>query len=118
MLPRYQNSIDLLTNVANTKLYKKLIIQLNKDFSLTGIDISFSEESSPLQLKEALQTFIKELILHDFSSYTNLLYRIDVSEKDTQIVESTDIDAYTENVTFLILKRIWKKVWFKHQFSK
>ncbi|REH46390.1 hypothetical protein C7448_10860 [Tenacibaculum gallaicum] len=118
MFPNYQNSIDLLTNVTNTKLYKELIIQLNKDFGLAGIDTSFSEESTPLQLKEGLQTSIKELILHDFSSYTNLLYRIDVSEKDTQIVESTDMNVYTENVTFLILKRIWKKVWFKHQFSK
>lgn len=118
MLPRYKNSIDLLINVANTKLYKKLIIQLNKDFNLTGIDISFSEESTPLQLKEALQISIKELILHNFSSYTNLLYRIDVSEKNTPIVESTDMKVYTENITFLILKRVWEKVWFKHQFSK
>ncbi|GFD80215.1 hypothetical protein KUL118_30770 [Tenacibaculum sp. KUL118] len=118
MLPSYQNSIDLLTNVANQKLYKQLIVQLNKDFSLTGIDLTFSENKTPLELKEELQKSIKELVLHDFSSYTNLLYRIDVSEKDSQITESNDIDKYTENVTFLILKRTWKKVWFKNQFSK
>ncbi|MFT7900842.1 hypothetical protein VBY74_12765 [Tenacibaculum ascidiaceicola] len=118
MLPIYQNSIDLLTNVANQKLYKQLIIQLNKDLSLVGVDLIFSESNSPLQLKETLQTLIKELILNDFSSYTNLLYRIDVSEKDTQNVESANIDVYAENVTFLILKRVWKKVWFKNQFSQ
>ncbi|WP_417785700.1 hypothetical protein [Tenacibaculum sp.] len=118
MLPIYQNSIDLLTNVANQKLYKQLIIQLNKDFSLTGIDLDFSVNNVPSELKEKLQKSVKELILHDFNSYTNLLYRIDVSEKDTQIVNSTNIDAYIENVTFLILKRVWKKVWFKNQFSK
>lgn len=118
MLPIYQNSIDLLTNVANQKLYKQLIIQLNKDLSLVGVDLIFSESNSPLQLKETLQTSIKELILNDFSSYTNLLYRIDVSEKDTQNVESANIDVYAENVTFLILKRVWKKVWFKNQLSK
>ncbi|XRE42835.1 hypothetical protein ACIVBQ_001039 [Tenacibaculum discolor] len=118
MLPSYQNSIDLLTNVANQKLYKQLVVQLNKDFSLTGIDLTFSENNTPLELKEELQKSIKELVLHDFSSYTNLLYRIDVSEKDSQITKSNDIDKYTENVTFLILKRIWKKVWFKNQFSE
>ncbi|MDE1206210.1 hypothetical protein [Tenacibaculum larymnensis] len=118
MLPSYQNSIDLLTNVANQELYKQLVVQLNKDFSLTGIDLTFSENNTPLELKEELQKSIKELVLHDFSSYTNLLYRIDVSEKDSQITESNDIDKYTENVTFLILKRIWKKVWFKNQFSE
>ncbi|CAM1368052.1 conserved hypothetical protein [Tenacibaculum sediminilitoris] len=118
MLPRYQNSIDLLTNIVSAKLYKELVLQLNKDFGLVGIAIYFSEENTPLQLKKNLQTAIKELVLHDFSSYTNLLYRIDVSEKNTLIVESTNIDVYTENITFLILKRIWKKVWFKNQFSK
>ncbi|AZJ34850.1 hypothetical protein [Tenacibaculum singaporense] len=118
MLPSYQNSIDLLTNVASQKLYKQLIVQLNKDFSLTGIDLDFSANNTPSELKEKLQKSVKELILHDFNSYTNLLYRIDVSEKDSQITESNDIDRYTENVTFLILKRTWKKVWFKNQFSK
>jgi len=117
MLPSYQNSIDLLTNVTNQKLYKQLVVQLNKDFSLTGIDLTFSKNNTPLELKEELQKSIKELVLHDFSSYTNLLYRIDVSEKDSQITESNDIDRYIENITFLILKRIWKKVWFKKNFS-
>nr|BFF36466.1 hypothetical protein BACT7_13280 [Tenacibaculum mesophilum] len=118
MLPSYQDSIDLLINVANQKLYKQLIVQLNKDFSLTGIDLDFSANNTPSELKEKLQKSVKELILHDFNSYTNLLYRIDVSEKDTQNIESTDINVYTECLTFLILKRVWKKVWFKNQFTK
>ncbi|WP_028891304.1 hypothetical protein [Tenacibaculum sp. 47A_GOM-205m] len=117
MLPSYQNSVDLLNNVANTKLYKDLIIQLNKDLNLTSIDIAFLEDYSPTQLKEALQKLIKELIQYDFNSYSNLLYRIDVSEKEIQNIESSDVDRYSENATFLILKRVWKKVWFKHQFS-
>lgn len=117
MLPSYQNSVDLLNNVANTKLYKELIIQLNKDVNLTGIDVAFLEDYSPTQLKEALQKLIKELIQYDFNSYSNLLYRIDVSEKEIQNIESSDVDRYSENATFLILKRVWKKVWFKHQFS-
>lgn len=54
MPPSYQNSADLLSNVANTKLYKDLIIQLNKDLNLTGIDANFPENSSPLELKESL----------------------------------------------------------------
>lgn len=117
MLPSYQNSADLLSSVANTKLYKDLIIQLNKDVSLTGIDANFSEVSSPLELKEELQKIIKELILQDFNSYSNLLYRIDVSEKEIQTIESSNIDKYSKNATFLILKRVWKKVWFKKNFS-
>ncbi|WP_428741359.1 hypothetical protein [Tenacibaculum sp.] len=118
MLPSYQNSVDLLTNVATQKLYHQLIIQLNKDLNLVGIDFTFSENSTPLILKEKLQKMVKELLLHDFSSYSNLLYRIDVSEKEVQNIESNDIDIYTENATFLILKRVWKKVWFRQQFLR
>ena len=101
MLPSYQNSIELLTRVADAKLFKELILQLNKDVSLVGINVVFSEDYSPIQLKEDLQKLIKELIQNDFNSYANLLYRIDVSE----------------NATFLILKRVGKKVWFRNNFS-
>lgn len=117
MLPSYQNSDDLLTSVANTKLYKQLIIQLNKDFSLVSIDVVFNENYSPLELKEALKKSIKELILNDFNSFTNLLYRVDVSEKDIQNIHTNSVDEYSENSAFLILKRVWKKVWFKKSFS-
>ncbi|CAM1351232.1 hypothetical protein [Tenacibaculum crassostreae] len=117
MLPSYQNSIELLTRVADAKLFKELILQLNKDVSLIGIDIVFSEDYSPIQLKEELQKLIKELIQNDYNSYTNLLYRIDVSEREMQNIESTNIDEYSENATFLILKRVWKKVWFRNNFS-
>ncbi|WGH74146.1 hypothetical protein P8625_08430 [Tenacibaculum tangerinum] len=119
MLPSYQNSTDLLTEVANnTKLYTLLIIQLNKDFHLTGIDVTFSEDNTPSTLKEVLLKVVKKLLLHDFNSFTNLLYRIDISEKDIQMNDATDIDLYAENITFLILQRIWKKVWFKERFYK
>ncbi len=118
MLPSYQDSVDLLNNVANTNLYKQLIIQLNKDFNLAGIDVVLSLDNSPLVAKETLQKTIKELVLRDFSSYTNLLYHIDISEKDIQNLNVYNLDAYTESVTFLILQRIWKKVWFKNKFTK
>lgn len=117
MIPSYQNSIELLTSVADTKLFKELILQLNKDVNLVGIDVVFLENYSPIQLKEDLQKLIKELIQNDFNSYTNLLYRVDVSERGMQNIESTNIDEYSENATFLILKRAWEKVWFRNNFS-
>ena len=118
MLPGYQNSLDLLTDVTNNRLYQQLIIQLNKDVHLTGIDVVFAENSTPLILKEQLQNTIKDLFTHHFDMYTNLLYRIDVSEKEVLTATSSDMNSYTEHITFLILKRVWKKVWFKNQFSK
>lgn len=118
MLTPSQNSIDLLSNIKSNKLYNELINQLNKDLSLTGNNLNFSKDYVPLTLKKELQSKIKELVNNDFNLYINLLYRIDVSENDVQKIESTNIDLYIQNITFLILKRTWEKVLFKHQYTE
>ncbi|SEC20570.1 hypothetical protein SAMN04489761_2372 [Tenacibaculum sp. MAR_2009_124] len=81
MLSDYSNSLDLLNTVSERNLYQELILQLNKDFSLVGLDHTFSKDQSPIQLKENLIIVIENLINTDFTSFVNLLYRIDVSEE-------------------------------------
>ncbi len=117
MLPTYHNSKDLLVNLAKNELYVKLIAQLNKDFSLANFDFKLSENSTPLILKEALKKAIKHLILTDSNTYKTLLYIVDVPEEMTRKIASSDIDAYTDNIIFLILKRVWKKVWFRTKYT-
>ena len=117
MLLEYKNSLDILTNVSETNLYEELILQLNKDFSLVGLDYTFSKDQSPVQLKENLIVIVENLIKTDFNSYLNLLYRIDISEKKIASSNTNNITEYFEKVSFEILKRIWKKVWFRKQFT-
>ncbi|WP_299623297.1 hypothetical protein [uncultured Tenacibaculum sp.] len=116
MSQNYQDSITLLTEVVDNKLYEKLINQLNKDFQLVSLDVVFHKESSPLVLKTKLQEVVKSLLLNDSDGYYNLLYRIDVSEISLKNINTSEIDSYSEEVTFLILKRVWKKVYFKNKF--
>ena len=117
MLSEYQNTNDLLTGISNYKLYTQLINQLNKDFSLANIDISFNEDNTPQTLKDKLVKQVTFLISNDSYSYQNLLYIIDVSEHDINKIALSNINSYIENIVFLILKRVWKKVWFKNKFS-
>ncbi|MEJ2113390.1 MAG: hypothetical protein P8X62_06785 [Flavobacteriaceae bacterium] len=98
-------------------LYKKLIFQLNKDFALANIDLSFNEDILPTSLKLILQENIYKLIQERFTDYLNLLYIIDVSEEKIKQLTSNDTLEISEHVTFLILKREWQKVWFKNQYS-
>ncbi len=42
---------DLIQEANQLDLYKKLIIQLNKDFLYANIDLEFDEEVLPLSLK-------------------------------------------------------------------
>lgn len=117
MIPSFQNSSELLKNAAEQNLYQQLIFQLSKDFNLAGIDLELSTELLPVALKEQLQELIKELLLYNFNAYSNLLYITDIPEKEAVEAATSDIDFYAEQSTFLILKRVWKKVWFKRRFS-
>ncbi len=111
-------NFDELVQLANhTGLYKKLIRQLNKDFLYANIDLGFDEDILPSSLKLILHETIYKLIQEKFADYLSLLYIIDVSEEKIKQLDGSDILKLSEQVTFLILKREWQKVWFKHQYS-
>ena len=106
----------LIDEANQLNLYKKLIKQLNKDFSYANIDLGFDEEILPTSLKLLLHEAIYKLIQEKFADYLNLLYIIDVSEKKIRALDGSDILKLSEDVTFLILQREWQKVWFKNKF--
>lgn len=107
---------DLINEANQLNLYKKLIEQLNKDFLLANINIDFHEEVLPTSLKLILQETIYNLIQNKFTEYLNLLYIIDVSEKQIKQLDGEDILLLSEQVSFLILKREWQKVWYRNYY--
>lgn len=117
MLSEYNNSIDLLNSISERSLYQELILQLNKDFYLVGLGYTFSKDQLPIQLKENLYLIVENLIKTDFNSYLSLLYRVDVSEEKITNLNKDNLTTYSEKVSLEILKRIWKKVWFRSQLS-
>jgi len=106
----------LIEEANQLNLYKKLINQLNKDLLYANVNLSFDEEILPSRLKLLLHETIYNLIQEKFADYLNLLYIIDVSEKEIRALDGNDILKLSENVTFLILQREWQKVWFKNRF--
>lgn len=96
--------------------YKKLIVQLNKDFRYANIFFEAEETISPEELKLKLHETIFKLIQTNFSDYLNLLYIIDVSENQIKQLDGSDTLKLSEEVTFLILKREWQKVWYKNMY--
>jgi len=112
------NSFENLIEEANQlDLYKKLILQINKDFLLANIDLDFHEDVLPSSLKLMLHETVYKLIQEKFTEYLNLLYIIDVSEKQVKALDGEDTLKLSEDVAFLILKREWQKVWFKNKYS-
>ena len=114
-LPKTFN--ELITEANQLDLYKKLVQQLNKDFLFANIDLDFSEDILPESLKLLLHETIYKLIQEKFTEYLNLLYIIDVPEVNIKALDGNDTLKLSEDVTFLILKREWQKVWFKNKYS-
>lgn len=106
----------LIEEAIQLDLYKKLIDQLNKDFLLANIDLDFHEEILPSSLKIMLHEAVFKLIQHKFTDYLNLLYIIDVPEHQVRQLDGEDTVQLAEQVSFLILKREWQKVWYRHNY--
>jgi hypothetical protein len=109
---------DLLFEQAQKEsLYLKLIEQINKDFNLANEGIDFPQSISPDELRIQLHEKIYRLIQYKFAEYLNLLYIIDVSESEIKKLDGSDLVMLAEEVSFLILKREWQKVWFRNNFK-
>lgn len=111
-----ENTDLLLSKAQKESLYVKLIEQLEKDFTLANQIIDIKEDSLPFELKMELQNRVYNLIQHKFTEYLNLLYVIDVPEKEIKALTSIDLVELSEQIAFLILKREWQKVWFRNRF--
>jgi hypothetical protein len=106
---------DLIEEANQLDLYKKLVLQLNKDLLLANINLDFHEDVLPTSLKFLLHETVYHLIQEKFTDYLNLLYIIDVSEKHVKALDGSDTLKLTEDVSLLILKREWQKVWFRNK---
>ncbi len=123
MVVKFTDSNQLLQNAIHEKLYEKLVDQLGKDFVLANIHIDLSptamqETITPANLKSTLHEKVYYLIMERFSDYLNLLYIVDVPEKEVKKIQATDAVEIAGQVSFLILKRGWQKVWWRAQYNK
>ena len=106
---------DLVQKATKEDLYQKLIQQLNKDLMLANINLEFDDDILPTSLKLMLHETVYKLIQEKFTDYLNLLYIVDVSEEKVRQLDGNDTLKLSEQVSFLILKREWQKVWFKNK---
>jgi len=107
---------QLLSEAEKDNLYQKLIEQVNKDFNFANEPIDIPTSILPHELKAQLHEKIYRLIQYKFAEYLSLLYIIDVSEDQIKKLDGSDIMELSKQVTFLILKREWMKVWFRNNF--
>jgi hypothetical protein len=112
-----KNAELLFEEATAENLYLKLVEQINKDFNLANESIDFPKSTTPEELKIQLHEKVYRLIQYKFAEYLNLLYIIDVSEDQIKKLDGSDISELAGQVSFLILKREWQKVWFRNKFQ-
>jgi hypothetical protein len=110
------NTDLLLFEAEKENLYVKLIEQLNKDFNFANEPIDFPIDLLPEDLKSQLHEKIYRLIQYKFAEYLSLLYIVDVPEDQVKQLDGSDIMELSQQVSFLILKREWMKVWFRSRY--
>ena len=117
MKSNFNTSLEILQTAQRELLYHRLLQQLQKDFTLANIDLRIVGDMEPLQLAKILQEKIYVLLMERHQQFLNLLYIVDIAED--KIRKTRDLDAVdaSSEVCFLILKREWQKVWFKHKFN-
>lgn len=107
---------ELLSEAEKQNLYSKLIEQINKDFNFANEAVDFPQSTTPQELKVQLHEKIYRLIQYKFAEYLNLLYIIDVPEETVKQLDGNDLVELSEQVSFLILKREWMKVWYRNHY--
>ncbi len=113
----FSNSEEILDAAKTENLYRKLVIQLRKDFGLANIEIQISNAQDSRGLQSLIREKIYYLILEKFDAYLHLLYIIDVPESAFKNIHLTDVVEVSEQMTFSILKRELQKVWFKKKYT-
>jgi hypothetical protein len=113
MLPKIISIQDLENQVSEKIIYSKLIQQINKDLEMSGIDFKFSENINTQHFFINFQKLLQQIINSNFDSFLTLLYRIDINESNINSIIQTGSSDVFKKIAFEILKREWKKVWYK-----
>ena len=112
-----QNSKQLLKLSENQELYYSLVLQLEKDFTLANNPLHITSDINSEELIKVLVEKIYFLMMEKFSEYLNVLYVIDIPEKEFQHIEVTDAVEVSGQVAFLILNREFQKVWLRNKYK-
>ena len=110
-----KGELALFQQIESEQLLGSLIRQLNKDADLSGLDFQCNESILAVDLVNQVYELLVHLMLVDFKTYLNFLYRIDVSERTLREISDTDPKLIAEKVTILVLKREWQKVSFRNR---
>jgi len=109
-LERFSQRIDLLQQV---------VVQLNKDFQLSGFEVNFTgnEQDAYQELSAQLIPVIDYMLEYQTERFWSLLYGIDLNEQQVrEALFGEDVNTL-QRLTDLILKRELQKVVIRNHYA-
>ncbi|MFD1314328.1 hypothetical protein [Namhaeicola litoreus] len=106
--------MDKFITSGDSDLLENIILQLNKDFQLSGNDFQIDQGLSAHELIQLLRSFVKKCLDKNVQGLMNLLYRIDVPESEIRKA-FTKIDQLNEKLVYFILSKEFLKVYFRNK---
>ncbi len=106
----------LIQEISQSDLYPQLIQQLQKDLNRAGIDYEIRIKATPKELFLEIKQLLLEKLNSAFNDFLNLLYAVDVSERDIKNCNSEESIVIVQYATYLILKREWQKIYYRNSF--
>lgn len=116
-IPEFEDCEHVIIEANQRNWCTDLVEQLQKDFLLANISLGLNASLNRKEMVAVLIEKVYLLLLEDFDGYLNLLYLIDVPESEFKEVDGADVVVAAEQITFLILKRTYKKVWYKKKYA-
>ncbi|MFZ9002588.1 MAG: hypothetical protein ACO20F_06140 [Robiginitalea sp.] len=117
MKTTFTDARDLLGHAAQSGRLKMLLSQLRKDYERANISFPLQgdipAEPDADRILQELRESLYFLLMERFDLYLNLMYAADVPEREFKGVQVTDAVDVATQVTFLLLKREWKKIEFR-----
>jgi hypothetical protein len=114
------NQSDLAHYRHDLEVIRMTAEQVKKDFSFHKMEVTFSgnEQTAYAELKAQLTPLLEKLFTENRQRLMQLLYRIDVPEKDWKKVLALDTDVQAGKLSEIILEREFIKALTRKLYSK
>ncbi|CAG2533195.1 MULTISPECIES: hypothetical protein [Maribacter] len=110
-------SRQLVQIALGDSLFEKLVKQVEKDFILANNPLKITKTIDGVSFIALIREKVYYLMMEHFAEYLNLMYIIDIPEKEFEHIQITDTVDVADQITFLILKREYKKVWYRNRYQ-
>ena len=112
--------LQVLSKAKALGLLSPLMLQLQKDFVRAGLDFPIPEghllAEDLTEIFSTLKEAIYLLLMEHFDQYLNLMYAVDLPERNFQGIDPTDAVEAAHQISGLILKREWQKIQWRRSY--